>query len=883
MTSNKDIWLKKSDLYGNKLIKLLRRNDFDNSLTSSFRLDDFLFDNQNDSNRKEMEAYLKGADTRTILNKMIDIKRDMKAERGHINRYLQEMNLSKYRGYKSSPSADIHIPIRNIDTKGDLIKDSSTLPKIKSPDNSNDNYRALSDLITSGYQTLPSPNKTTYNKNSSDPSIKNKAIIRKSIECQFYWKNTDITQHAIGTPTDLAKLAGIIIDQGKETLGANKRLDFLNIIFYPHLDPKDHGAFSSGVSSITAFISENRYPNLEDEDKGLKEAGKIPKLEEIYTILNDNKSSTNSKAKEFLIIYLIDIFQNINRVYQEISKLLRRLKSSDTALHLSLDKSRKSLIMFLNNTIKNFFNLDSLYTPYGFAKTRETKSNPAESANKSGFFRIIGDIDVAKDLSKFEASNYPVSIAKSDDYKLEYENTVQRFQDMFLGKHNSLNDAKTGNPIYMGGFIMKAPYDDLSIRILSGAFNRMSKAKDKRIAIADKIINGSKEYLNVNDLVQIKNELFTDLDNVASYGSAPLRNIAFKTVMDEIIRKYIKYRDQEIQDLVATVKFSSLLRKYDISNPSNAKEVQRVLEVENSQSENLVDEILKAKETLMVKLNYHQLMAVAYRVISLRIISLINAERGEQYMPISYFNTMKSAFQRADLAILNKVSQMKIGEIATLKNKIKATLNTPDIGLDDLGINVNGSRRGRVGKPRNSSNNNFGLGLDLMAMENSGEKDFWDNLSTKLRGYSIYIPYVEGGFGNSYGLFNLTSAALDGKINTDQFISEFYLTESKYTDSIRPSSYILVSDKTTDLRKPVNWKVIPRKDLNGASKLSSKDLRMFLYNLLFSQAVYNRRVNQAWSNNSKSKVNLVKYCSKIVSERTTCPVLISRERLGGFE
>jgi hypothetical protein len=226
---------------------------------------------------------------------------------------------------------------------------------------------------------------------------------------------------------------------------------------------------------------------------------------------------------------------------------------------------------------------------------------------------------------------------------------------------------------------------------------------------------------------------------------------------------------------------------------------------------------------------------------------------------------------------------MKIGEIATLKNKIKATLNTPDIGLDDLGINVNGSRRGRVGKPRNSSNNNFGLGLDLMAMENSGEKDFWDNLSTKLRGYSIYIPYVEGGFGNSYGLFNLTSAALDGKINTDQFISEFYLTESKYTDSIRPSSYILVSDKTTDLRKPVNWKVIPRKDLNGASKLSSKDLRMFLYNLLFSQAVYNRRVNQAWSNNSKSKVNLVKYCSKIVSERTTCPVLISRERLGGFE
>lgn len=877
---NQNVWLKKQDLYGPKLMGLLQRNEFNKSLTSSFRIDEFIFQNMNDTKRREMEAYLKGSDTRSILNKMIELKKDMKDEIRHTKNYLQQMNLSKYRNYKNNPSIDLRIPVRNIDATGDLIYNDHSLSQFSANGENNKtspNYQDLDRLIRKGYQTLPPANKSTFNRNSNKIANKStKDIIRKSIDSQFYWKNTDLTQHALGSPNDLARLAIRIVERDQNPLGT---VSYLNQIFFPHLESTQHGAFAAGIANLKAFVSSNRYPIADDPNsKTFREMGGTPSLETINIILEDEKTAQNNKAKEFLIIYMIDIFQNISRIYKEVAKLLRSLKPQDSALHLATEKSIKSLTMFLNNTIKNFFSLDGLYTPYGFAKSRETKNGPAESANKGGFFRVIGSMDVVKDLSKFRTGEFPIVIRKANnDFVLDKGNSLQNFQKMFLGKQNKMKDAKTGETIYMGGFIMKSPYDELSIKILGGAFNKTMKDNQKRIEIADKVITGSKEMLNVNDLVQIKNEIFTDLDDVASYKNPALRNTAFKTALNEIIRKYIKYRDAEIQDLIQTVRFSGLLRKYDITKPDNARELARILDMSNSEAENLTDEIMEAKEKLIVKLNYHQLMAIAYRVLSLRILAIINAQDGEERMPERYFDLMKMAFRQADAKILKKTESMKISGINSLRDKIKSTLNLPNITINDIGIKVNNRK---TSNKKVNRGNNYGLFGDLMAMENSGNKNFWENLSNSMKGYSIYIPYVN--VGGMYGIFNVTKAAERGKIINSDFISSVYLTEKRYSSRIAPSGYIIVSGDSRDLKNPKAWRVVSKAVLTDAEKLSSKDLRMFLYNLLFSRAVYHKKVDRSWSDSSKAKQNLVKYCSKLVSERASCPLTIGQDRLSSF-
>jgi len=905
-TERNSLWIKKSDLYTSKLFQLLQRNNSNVILTSSLRVEDFLFPNTNNKNKEEIKGFLYGTDTRNILNKLIAKRREFKNQRGHINRYLQELTPARYDNYKKNPTKDLKLQVRNIDPLGNLIKDNTQLPGIlkDGDDLTSATVNELDNLIEMGYRKLSSANQTTYKKNGNSNKIggyTTKELIRKSIESQFYWKNSDLSQHGLGSPNDIISLALRALDQRgeDETLGGGGDLPssvkFLYQLFLPHLDSTSHGAFKTQVNSIRGYVFINKLPIVQEQNKNSpltfrNNPSYKMLLPEIHGILDDNEAPNSDIAKEYLIILMVDLLENVVRIYKDILKILKKLKADDSFLHMSVEKSIDGLEIFFNNTIKNYFNIDSLYTPYGFAKSRDKKQKPSESANKSGSIRVIGSMETVRDTSRFLEGNYPIQVTKKGDdkYKLDFEASRRNFQEMFLGKQNTMKDAKTDQTIVLGGFIMKTPIDVLSVKILSSAFQDLRQKKDRNIAVTDKIIRAAESHLHINDLLQVKNELFTSLDNVASYTNPTLRDTAFKTAMDEILRRYTHFREAELQDLLATNRFNALLKRYNISKPDNANQLRKILETTDSEAENLVDEIMEAKEKLIVKLSYHQLMAIAYKVISLRVLTILNQESDN--IPASYFNTLQSAFQKVDQVILRKLDQSKRGNVDLIKNKLKNSLNTPRLSLNELGAiaipNLNNRRRNN--RRRNNSgminsgmvnSNIFG---NLMVMENAERPEFWDDLERRLRGYTLYLPYTDRGLLGGWGLLDLMAVAKRGKLTNADYISDGSLTEKKYTEEIRPRGYILATERSSDLNKPNSWRAIDRKDLKGAGKLSAKDLRIFLYNLLFSQVVYQKRVKYLWSNDSKGKKNLVKYCKRLVSNRRVCPILMSREKVSGL-
>jgi len=859
MANRPDIWLKKSDLYGTKLMNLLRRNEHDTTLASDFRISEFLFPNANDEDKREIEGHLKGDTMLNIVRKMIELKKEIKQQRGHINRYLQELTLSKYENYKRNPSKSLHVTVRNIDTKGNLIGSGGDVIPAD-----------VLQMIESGVKQLSDSNKGTYRGGIEE-------LVTQSIESQFYWKNTDLSMHALGSPRDIAGL--IIKSLTGERIGMQ---DYINKLFLPYIASKDVGAFKRDVADIKGMSIDFKYPKANSET-----LGPYPKISELLTyvggLLNEPKTSSDNVSKEFLIIFMVNVFYTVERIYRDVLKALKTHVPSETNLHFNVEKSIQALVIFLNNTVKNFFNIDSLYTPYGFARSRSNKKtgNVAESANKEGHIRVIGSMDVVRDSSKFSVGTYPIKLVKNgDNYVVDVNNnnTIEKLVEMFLGKHNGLKDAKTEKPVYLGGLIMKSPVDSLSIKILTAYFKNKLKAKDRYIKVIEEIIHTSGNYVTLGEVRAIKNELYVDLDNVASYSNPELRNTAYKTVLNEIIRKYLKYRDAEMQDLMASARFSAMLKRYNISKPDNAAAMKRILEISDDvKIENIVEEVMDAKENLIVRLGYHQIMAAAYRVLSVRILSLIQLEMGQERIPNQYISLMKSGFDKADQVILKKVSELKTGSVEFIRNKLKASMNIPDLGINDIGITVDGRRNRNRNRKNNVGNTDTG---NLMMMGNAEKPEFWNNLTDQLRGYTLYLPYSETLLGG--GLFNILEAAKTGKMMGTHFISDYNLTETKYTEELRLQGYIIVADQESELRKPKLWRAIEKKSLSDARKLGVRDLRIYLYNLIFSEVMYKKNVNRMWSDGAKGKTNLVKYCTKLVSNRRGCPILISREKAAGL-
>ena len=872
MSSRPDIWMKKSYLYGTKLMSLLRRGDTVNITASSgFRISEFLFPAADDEDKRHINGFLTSEGMFNLLKKMIDLKKEFKQQRGHINRYLQQLTLSHYENYKRNPSKSLHVTVRNIDTNGNLINDGSI--KIA------DVIKMIENVVKS--EILSVSNKESFKTKIDDFTIEK--AITLSIESQFYWKNTDVSMHSLGSPMDIANLIIRIVNS--PTLGRTSDTKFINMLFLPYIASKDHEGFKKSVSDIKGLSAEFKYPK-EGEDKfGTYTLPDL--LTRVKTLTDAEGTSSNNGHKEFLIIFLVNVLSTVERVYKDILKLLKdTYAKDDTKLHFNLEKSIQALVVFFNNAVKNYFNIDSLYTPYGFAKSRSNKpagtGNITESANKEGIIRVIGNMDVVKDVSKFGAT-FPIQITKrtvagADKFEaLGITNLVE----MFLGKQNGLKDAKTDKPIYMGGFIMKSPIDTLSVKILTSYFKSKLKAKERYIKVIEEIIHNSGNYVSINDIQKIKNDIFLDLDNVATYTNPELRNTAFKTILNEIIRKYLKYRDAELQDLMATARFSAMMKRYNISKPDNAEAMKRILEIsDDTKIENIVEEVMDAKENLIVRLGYHQIMAIAQRVLSIRILSIIQLEMGPERIPNQYISLMKSGFDKADQVILKKVAELKSGSVEFIRNKLKSSMNIPNLDINDIGLGLG------LNRPRRNRKNNVGnLSMfgNLMMMGNAEKPEFWDNLTEQLKGYTLYIPYVEKGVSLSAGgLFNLLEAAKDGKMAGKHFISDYNLTESKYTNELRLQGYIIVAEQETELKKPALWRAIEKKQLSDARKLSVKDLRIYLYNMLFSEVMYKRRVNQLWSDGAKGKTNLVKYCMKLASNRRGCPILISREKVAGM-
>lgn len=868
MANRPDIWLKKSDLYGTKLMNLLRRNGHDTTLASDFRISEFLFPNANDEDKREIEGHLKGDSMLNIVRKMIELKKEIKQQRGHINRYLQELTLSKYENYKRNPSKSLQVTVRNIDTKGNLITDGSLIPA------------DVINMIESGVKQLSETNKTTYldktDKTKVD-GVTRDLLVTQSIESMFYWKNVDLSMHALGSPRDIADL--ILKSLSRERIGVQ---DYINKLFLPYIDSKDIGAFKRDVADIKGMSIDFKYPKANSET--LSTYATIPAvLTYVGSLLNDSKTSSDNVSKEFLIIFMVNVFYTVERIYRDVLKALKKHTPSETNLHFNVEKSIQALVIFLNNTIKNFFNIDSLYTSYGFARSRSNKKtgNITESADKEGHIRVIGSMDVVRDSSKFSEGTYPIKLVKSvDNYVIDINNnnTFEKLVEMFLGKHNTLKDAKTEKPIYMGGLIMKSPVDSTSIKILTAYFKNKLKAKDRYIKVVEDIIHTSGNYVTLGEVQTIKNELYMDLDNITSYSNPELRNTAYKTVLNEIIRKYLKYRDAEMQDLIATARLSAMLKRYNISKPNNSAAMKRILEISDDvKLENIVDEVMDAKENLIVRLGYHQIMAAAYRILSVRILSLIQLEMGQERIPNHYISLMKSGFDKADQVILKKVAELKSGSVEFIRNKLKASMDIPDLGIDNIGLGLNKTNVRRNRKNNVGNLSSFG---NLMMMSNAEKPEFWDNLTEQLRGYTLYLPYTETLLGG--GLFNILEAAKTGKMLSQHFISDYNLTETKYTEELRLHGYIIVADQETELRKPKLWRAIEKKSLSDARKLGVRDLRIYLYNVIFSEVMYKKNVNKMWSDGAKGKMNLVKYCTKLMSNRRGCPILISREKVAGI-
>ena len=464
------------------------------------------------------------------------------------------------------------------------------------------------------------------------------------------------------------------------------------------------------------------------------------------------------------------------------------------------------------------------------------------------------EIDAPKNEAAFTVNKYPIVL---EGQLINRADTKKRLIGIFRENTVGLD----GKQIYLAGSIQEPSIAIYLYEPIIRYFNSKYKKNNEKTDLINQILDNMSKKIHIVEMKKMREKIkkYFKLVNDSTTTKDEQANITVRLIAEE----YKKIRQRQI-------KLGSYLGKIEIVKPTKIE---------------MISELLELKDILMIEIGHTQVKGDAYKNLAIDICgNYFFRENQSKYCDIlksglrdvdDWFNSknkMNNSGNDYSFIIEYLGDQWKnvISNMETKKFFNNKSVLINNININSNTLNINSNTLDVENNITKSIKNN--QTVDIATTEK-----FWLDLRKKLGGKTILVPYLEANkfSKDEYGLYDLMETAIRGYVSK-RFIYK-NIDMSYLSKVISARGMILVDKDTTE--NPNEWRCILRSILDTIGKLSTTDLRKYIYTMFTKSDIYVKRASVLWTGDIRDKV--AKYC-RITGEYSKCNILISHKSLSNL-
>ena len=267
-----------------------------------------------------------------------------------------------------------------------------------------------------------------------------------------------------------------------------------------------------------------------------------------------------------------------------------------------------------------------------------------------------------------------------------------------------------------------------------------------------------------------------------------------------------------------------------------------------------------------------------------KLANITKSELDKEALPMRYYYQMKEAFDQMSKDYADKLKEINVSKGNISHELIMGALNSnrsfhPDFWEKVFNKNVLSPIKANHGvnlTVRSEATNSdlSGVEADVVTQE------FWNRVKEANGGKSIFIPFIRdrAALPNQHGVYDILESLIQGRIRKELFIFGSHMTEDVISRLMAPRGRIMVCGMDANLDRPTRWRLMRKVTLDGLTRMSERDLRLYFYKIFMDENKYNEHVNMYWSDTSETREKILTYC-RMLGSYMECSLITSRAHI----
>lgn len=861
-----------------------------------------LFDLNNSGKNKvhsNIEAALQELeDNDLIVDKLFDFKKTLEEEVTlSEERNIGSVSVNDYLLFLEGGKKNLHFIINN--GTGSKEKINEDVGKIIAKYESMNNKKGTVDDEYVPYSLEDNYSKIHYSE-IKELLKKNpdKDFISVSLRSTLGWNITDLSLFPIGSMQDFCKVAVNLLtltkdeidtlkknDKDSEKLMVDKLSSLIEVGSYGMKDKDELLAMinNKGITDTINICSKENVKELfeGDKDKNVKERTDELTGEKLINELKKAFSGNIQQSREFSIVVLYWLFERTTNVYKEV--LLKNDKIGGKKI---VEKICENLGKIWKSSLVNYFKIDKKFVGkgrYGFIKG--DKSGKISLSGDNKLIRVLGGESMINlNITSF---NYPlVYVDKKFDEKKTIEKLIKMLSSVSL-------DEDTGKDLVMGGLIPDRKVAIASIQIMRDYLVKGVNTKKNNIDKINDLLKKMRNKIHIKYLIGVKNKLKREFKRISGETDKNSKDLVANTVVSKVLDSYQNLKNSELEKVIAVYKILQMMSSKKNELTKNMKAVHK---------------LKTQKERLLIKFSQAQMKAIAFKEIALalyqemileetstyntslgkKLANITKSELDKEALPMRYYYQMKEAFDQMSKDYADKLKEINVSKGNISHELIMGALNSnrsfhPDFWEKVFNKNVlspikanHGISVGNSVTVRSEATNSDLSGVEADVVT----QDFWNRVKEANGGKSIFIPFIRdrAALPNQHGVYDILESLIQGRIRKELFIFGSHMTDDVISRLMAPRGRIMVCGMDANLDRPTRWRLMRKVTLDGLTRMSERDLRLYFYRIFMDENKYNEHVNMYWSDTSETREKILTYC-RMLGSYMECSLITSRAQI----
>ena len=861
-----------------------------------------LFDLNNSGKNKvhsNIEAALQELeDNDLIVDKLFDFKKTLEDEVTlSEERNIGSVSVNDYLLFLEGGKKNLHFIINN--GTGSKEKINEDVGKIIAKYESMNNKKGTVDDEYVPYSLEDNYSKIHYSE-IKELLKKNpdKDFISVSLRSTLGWNITDLSLFPIGSMQDFCKVATNLLtltkdeidtlkknDKDSEKLMVDKLSSLIEVGSYGMKDKDELLAMinNKGITDAINICSKENVKELfeGDKDKSVKERTDELTGEKLINELKKAFSGNIQQSREFSIVVLYWLFERTTNVYKEV--LLKNDKIGGKKI---VEKICENLGKIWKSALVNYFKIDKKFVGkgrYGFIKG--DKSGKISLSGDNKLIRVLGGESMINlNITSF---NYPlVYVDKKFDEKKTIEKLIKMLSSVSL-------DEDTGKDLVMGGLIPDRKVAIASIQIMRDYLVKGVNTKKNNIDKINDLLKKMRNKIHIKYLIGVKNKLKREFKRISGETDKNSKDLVANTVVSKVLDSYQNLKNSELEKVIAVYKILQMMSSKKNELTKNMKAVHK---------------LKTQKERLLIKFSQAQMKAIAFKEIALalyqemileetstyntslgkKLANITKSELDKEALPMRYYYQMKEAFDQMSKDYADKLKEINVSKGNISHELIMGALNSnrsfhPDFWEKVFNKNVlspikanHGNSVGNSVTVRSEATNSDLSGVEASVVT----QEFWNRVKEANGGKSIFIPFIRdrAALPNQHGVYDILESLIQGRIRKELFIFGSHMTEDVISRLMAPRGRIMVCGMDANLDRPTRWRLMRKVTLDGLTRMSERDLRLYFYRIFMDENKYNEHVNMYWSDTSETREKILTYC-RMLGSYMECSLITSRAHI----